>query len=337
MPGLVDQYAWDLLCNVECFRTEHKLIDLFGDFLEERLPTASLAFFLLSKSLLPCGVSYDFSSRREMGASPENKSLPSIGMGRAAPVSPDRALHLPGKYLPYEMVPGETDRQVVFTAEQPYTGKAGSRMEWPRAHQVNTDLMSPAVCLAICKRLGKAYPCLDIEAFLEFIDTSAFERSPSASGQGSGGAGVMDMEAPVIPVDAFLHFAVHQHHEHGGDEPVPASPGVPGGGMSVPMPPPLARVDGTAARNEIARAVTLLRQEVERRVAQIAKLKEEDARERKNGSPSPKRVVEMSSLQEEVFTRLRMLGQLGLTDHQLEALQENHFVNYVKERAETWG
>lgn len=311
MPGLVDQYAWDLLCNVECFRAEHKLIELFGDFLGERLGPSSLGFFLFTRALVPSGVSYDFSSRRQMGASPDNKSLISGSRTKSAQ---ERHIHTPQKYLPYEMVPGETDRQVVFTAEQPYIGKGGSKVDWPLAQQVNKALMSPAVCLSICKRLGTAYSCLEIESFLEFIDASAFEAT----------SGKMDLEAAVIPVEDFIHFAVHHHHAHGRQEAPPTK--LPAGGAAVPCSPP--RVDGTAARNEISSAVNLLRQEVERRVVRIAGIKEAMRREEKASPPA-----ELNRLQEEVFTRLRMLGTLGLTDSELDALQENHFVNYVQERS----
>ena len=133
-------------------------------------------------------------------------------------------------------------------------------------------------------------------------------------------------------MDDFLHFATQRHHVQYEGVPLVASPAR--GSSSVSLTSPSA-VDATAARNEIASAVGALRLEVEKRARRIDIIKREIA-EKKTLSDEQRRKkqAEVAALQEEAFTRLRMLGTLGVSDQELDALQENRFTNYVRERAE---
>jgi len=310
MKGLVDQYAWDLLCNVECFRHGHKLVDLLGDFLEQLLDVEDLSFFLFARSLIPHGIAYEFSSRREMGSSPA-KSLNSDVL--------DRHTVRSSKYLPYEMVPGELELQDKALGGTP-----------KQAEPPGAGGMSAAVCISICKRLVAAYPCLGIDDFLEFIDT-AFEAN----------GGQLDMEAPLIDVSSFIHFAVHRYHTSKvAEDLVSCSP------QPCRRDVPAAPVDATIARNEISCAVTALRREVEKRVKQIKNIKGQ-METLMESQPQRISVVEeqiradeyttleckLVALKDEVATRLRMLSTLGTPESELEALENDKFCDYIRERS----
>eukprot|EP00658_Telonema_sp_P-2_P029499 TRINITY_DN2243_c0_g1_i11.p1 TRINITY_DN2243_c0_g1~~TRINITY_DN2243_c0_g1_i11.p1 ORF type:complete len:541 (-),score=109.38 TRINITY_DN2243_c0_g1_i11:236-1858(-) len=132
LQTLVDQAAWDLLCNVECFRSESSLVGLFGDLLEEVFDIDDFNFFLRLYTITAQGQQ-----------------------------QPQKHLR---KYHPAQMAPGEIERQMIFTSEFP--GKfPGAKATTHLRESAIAEHTDAATVLDVCKRLQ-----LDKESCVAFVD-----------------------------------------------------------------------------------------------------------------------------------------------------------------------
>jgi hypothetical protein len=102
-----------LLCNVECFREESTQIRLFGQFLEQTYTMVDFVFLMSVYDTTAAIKSSRCSARVTLFV---QYYRPNIVLLQSTHKS---------KYQAYQMAPGELERKMVFSSENPYTDKRG--------------------------------------------------------------------------------------------------------------------------------------------------------------------------------------------------------------------